>query len=150
MQRNFGKAIVAGLVGTLSMTLFMLMGPLMGMPEMNIGKMLAGFMGMSEVLGWIIHFMIGTTLALIYIYLFAEKLPGNGLLRGALYGLIPWFLNQIMVNPIMGAGVFASNTPSPVLMVLGSLMGHIVYGAAVGAVYGVKTSEKKTEVAVQQ
>ena len=51
-----------------------------------------------------------------------------------------------MVNPMMGAGVFASNTPAPMLTVIGSLMGHLVYGAAVGAVY--ETSVVKSHVSV--
>jgi hypothetical protein len=40
-----------------------------------------------------------------------------------------------MVNPMMGAGVFALNTAAPMLMVVGSLMGHLVYGVVLGAVY---------------
>ena len=108
MQKNFGKAIVAGLVGTLIMTMVMLMAPLMGFPPMPIGKMLADFMGFPEAFGWIAHFMIGTVLAVAYAIIFAARLPGNGVVRGALYGLLPWLLSQIMVNPMMGAGIFAS------------------------------------------
>jgi uncharacterized membrane protein len=144
MQKNFGKAVVAGLLGTLIMTMVMLMGPMMGMPPMPIGKMLADFMRIPEVLGWIGHFMIGTVLALIYVYVFASQLPGNGLVRGALYGLVPWLVSQIMINPMMGAGLFASNTPAPLLMVMGSLMGHIIYGAVVGGVYGTKPVLRST------
>lgn len=136
MQKNFGKAVLAGLAGTLVMSIFMLMAPLMGMPSMNIGKMLGDFMGIGEAAGWIAHFIIGTVLALMYAYLFASRLPGNRIVRGALYSLIPWFVSQVMVNPMMGAGLFASNTPAPMLMVAGSLMGHLAYGAVVGGVYG--------------
>lgn len=136
MEKNFGKAVAAGLIGTLVMTIVMLMAPLMGMPPMPIGKMLAGFMGIPEVFGWIAHFMIGTVLALIYVYFFVTRLKGNGFVRGAVYGLLPWFAAQVMVNPMMGAGVFALNTPAPFLMVMGSLIGHLVYGAVLGGVYG--------------
>lgn len=146
MQKNFGKAVAAGLAGTLAMTMLMLMAPMMGMPEMNIGKMLSGFMGIPEALGWAAHIMIGTVLALIYVYVFSSKLPGNGLVRGALYGLVPWFVSQIMINPMMGAGIFASNTLAPIAMVMGSLMGHLVYGAVVGVVYG--THSVKSRVGV--
>ena len=149
MQKNFGKAIVAGLAGTLAMTMVMLMAPLMGMPPMPVGKMLADFMGMPEALGWIAHFMIGTVLALIYVSVFASRLPGSGVVRGALYGLLPWLLSQVMVNPMMGAGIFASNTPAPVMMVIGSLMGHMIYGAVVGGVYGTKSAQVETAAAVR-
>ncbi len=140
MQKNLGKAIAAGILGTLAMTMLMIMAPFMGMPEMNIGKMLSSFMGIPVALGWLAHFMIGSVLAMIYVYGFAERIPGKGWLRGVIYSLIPWLAAQMMVNPMMGAGVFASATPAPLMMVMGSLMGHLVYGAIVGTVYGVGTS----------
>ena len=135
-NESLGRAVVAGLAGTAMMTIVMLMGPLMGMPAMNIGRMLGGFMGIPEAPGWVAHFTIGTALAVIYVYVFSSKLPGSPLLRGAVYGLIPWFVFQIMVNPIMGAGIFASNTPAPFMMVMGSAIGHIIYGAVLGGIYG--------------
>ncbi|MBI1804868.1 MAG: DUF2938 family protein [Ignavibacteriae bacterium] len=150
MQKKFGKAVIAGLVGTLVMTMVMLMGPMMGMPPMPVGKMLAEFIGMPEALGWIAHFMIGVVLALGYVYIFSSKLPGSGLVRGALYGLLPWMVSQIMVNPMMGAGVFALSTSAPLLMVMGSLMGHVIYGAVVGGVYGTKPVLRSTAPVAQQ
>jgi uncharacterized membrane protein YagU involved in acid resistance len=135
-QFSLSKAIIAGLVATAAMMMMMLIAPLMGMPEMNIGRMLSGFMGVPLVLGWIAHFMIGTVLALIYAYALASRLPGAVWVKGLLFGLIPWFMAQIIVNPMMGAGVFASNTAAPAAIVMGSLMGHLVYGAILGGVYG--------------
>jgi len=139
-QHNFGKAVVAGLVGTLAMTIVMLMAPLMGMPPMPIGNMLAGFMHIPVALGWIMHFMIGTVLAIGYVYLFTARLPGKPVVRGLLYSLIPWLMAQVIVNPMMGAGVFASHTPAQALFVMGSLIGHLVYGAVLGAIYGVEVA----------
>lgn len=135
-QPNVIRIIVAGVAATAVMTVLMMMGPVMGMPEMNIGKMLGGFMGIGDSLGWVAHFMIGTVLGFIYVYVFLGKLPGAPWLKGAIYGLIPWLISQVMVNPMMGAGVFASNMPDPMMMVMGSFMGHVVYGAVLGAVYG--------------
>ncbi len=148
MKKSFGKAVAAGLAGTLAMTMLMLMAPIMGMPDMKIGNMLAEFMGIPVVVGWLAHLMIGTILALVYVYVVADKLPGNGLVRGALYGLIPWLASQVMVNPMMGAGVFASNTASPMMMVVGSLMGHLLYGAVVGAVYGTGVVKSNVSVSI--
>jgi uncharacterized membrane protein YagU involved in acid resistance len=116
----------------------MLMAPMMGMPEMNIGKMLGMFMGMPDVAGWIAHFMIGSALAVFYAALFQPKFPGNGVVRGMTFGLIPWLMAQVAVNPMMGAGVFAMNTQAPMAMVMGSLMGHLVYGAVLGGFYGTR------------
>ena len=133
---NLTKALGAGIAGTIVMTLFAAMAPLMGMPAMDIPNMLAGFMGFPTVVGWLAHFMIGTLLALTYAFVLVSKLPGRPVVKGILFGLIPWFMAQILVSPMMGAGVFAVNTPAPILMVMGSLMGHVVYGAVVGFVYG--------------
>ena len=139
-QHNLGHTIVAGLVGTLAMTIVMLMAPLMEMPPMPIGNMLAGFMHIPAALGWVMHFMIGTILALVYVYLFASRIPGAPIVRGLIYSLLPWFMAQVIVNPMMGAGVFASHTPAPALFVMGSLIGHLVYGAVLGAVYGLQAA----------
>jgi len=62
---NIKRAIVAGLAGTAVMTALMLMAPMMGMPPMNIGKMLGSMMGGITTLGWVAHFMFGTVLAVI-------------------------------------------------------------------------------------
>lgn len=142
---NLNKAVGAGIAGTIVMTLFAMMAPLMGMPEMNIPSMLADFMGFPLIVGWLAHFMIGTVLAVSYASVFVRKLPGHPAVKGILFGLIPWFMAQILVNPMMGAGIFAVNTPAPVMMVMGSLAGHVVYGAVVGFVYG-STAQAKTAV----
>jgi len=132
---SIGRAVLAGLAATAVMTLFMLMAPLMGMPEMNIGKMLGGFMGVPAFIGWAGHFMIGVVLAIGYGMFFEPRLSNAPVVRGILYGLIPWLVSQVMVNPMMGAGLFASNTPAPFLMVMGSLLGHVAYGAILGVTY---------------
>jgi uncharacterized membrane protein len=145
---NLSKAVLAGVVATVVMTMVMVMAPFMGMPEMNIGKMLGEFMGVPAIVGWVAHFMIGSVLAIIFATAFAASLPGAPWLKGVLFGLIPWLGAQVMVNPMMGAGVFASNMPAPLMMVMGSLLGHMVYGAVLGAVYG--RSIAKTVFAIPQ
>ena len=84
MEIKFGKAILAGLVGTLVMTAVGLwVAPLMGIPAMNPAQMLAGPMGGVLLLGWAAHLMIGTVLALIYAAV-ARWLAGPPAVRGAL------------------------------------------------------------------
>jgi uncharacterized membrane protein YagU involved in acid resistance len=129
---NWTRGIVGGLVGTAVMTGLMMMAPAMGLPPMNIGAMLGSVMGGSVILGWVAHFAMGTVLALVYAALFAPRLPGPGFVRGALYGLAPWLVAQLVVMPMMGAGVFGGSFGTA----FGSLMGHLVYGAVVGSIYG--------------
>ena len=134
MRSRISAVFVGGIIATAVMTIFMLLAPAMGMPKMPIGNMLANFMGIPVVLGWIMHFIIGIVLAGGYVYWAASFLPGSAWLRGAIYSLIPFLMAQIIVVPMMGGGVFSSNTPSPFLMVMGSLVVHLVYGAVLGLV----------------
>ncbi len=131
-QSQIIRIIRSGFIATLVMTVFMLMAPLMGMPKMLIGNSLAGFMHLPIAIGWIAHFMIGILIAAGYVLVFSNILSINRVVKGALYGLIPFLMAQIIVMPMMGAGVFSSNTPTPILMVMGSLLGHLVYGAILG------------------
>ncbi|MEX2284870.1 MAG: DUF6789 family protein [Gemmatimonadota bacterium] len=134
MDIRWQRAVAAGVVGTAVMTAVGVWGaPMMGLPRMNPAEMLAGPMGGSMVLGWVAHFMIGTILAVIYAAI-ANRLPGPGALSGALYGLAPWLLAQVVVMPMMGMPVFSGSAA----MTMGSLVGHLIYGAIVGAVYGNK------------
>jgi uncharacterized membrane protein YagU involved in acid resistance len=55
--------------------------------------------------------------------------------RGALYGLAPWLLAQLVVIPMMGMPLFSGSA----VLATGSLIGHLVYGAVVGATYGTAT-----------
>ncbi len=132
MNINFGRAALAGIIGTVMMTVVGLYAaPMMGMPPMNPAEMLAGQMGGSMVMGWIAHFMIGVILAELYAVV-AGSLPGPVVVRGALYGLAPWLLLQVAVMPMMGMPFFSGSMS----MAMGSLPGHIIYGGVVGAVYG--------------
>lgn len=129
---DIGRSVAAGVLATAVMTAVGLwVAPLMGMPAMNPAEMLAGSMGGMLALGWIAHFMIGTVLALIYA-LVAPWLMGPPVLRGALYGIAPFLLAQLVVMPMMGMPIFSGSA----VMALGSLIGHLVYGGVVGGVHG--------------
>lgn len=132
MDSRMINSVTGGLIATLAMTAMLFAAPIMGMPKMPIGNMLAGFMHLPVAIGWMMHFMIGIILAAGYVFVFQSILPGNKLVKGILYGFIPFVLAQIVVMPIMGAGLFSTNTPAPVMMVIGSLVGHAAYGAALG------------------
>ncbi len=136
MDARVGRAAMAGILGTAVMTVVgVYVAPLMGLPRMNPAEMLAGAMGGNAALGWLGHFMIGIVLAVIY-SLVARALPGHPAVRGAIYGIAPFLLAQIAVMPMMGMPFFSGSAT----MALGSLVGHLVYGGVVGAVYGAVTA----------
>lgn len=126
---NVLRSAMAGLAGTAAMTMLMLTAPRMGLPPMNVGHMLGSMMGGVDALGWMAHAMIGVGLAVGYA-IASLRLPGHGALRGALFGIAPWLMAQLVVMPMMGAGLFGGSA----LGAMGSLMAHLVYGAIVGAI----------------
>lgn len=129
---NLPRALVAGAVGTAAMTMLLFLAPTMGMPDMPIGEMLGAFLGIGPALGWAMHGVIGLTLAVIYAAIARGRLPGSPLLQGAIYGFLVFLVAQGVVTPVMGGGFFSGgNVP----MIMGSLLGHLVYGGVVGAVY---------------
>jgi uncharacterized membrane protein YagU involved in acid resistance len=136
MQINWKQALFAGIIATVVMTAVgMFVAPMMGIPRMNPAEMLAMKMGGVLALGWVAHFMIGSILALIYAAV-ARFIPGAAPLRGALYGIGPFLVAQIVVMPMMGMPLFSGS----VSMAMGSLLGHLIYGAVLGAIYGVPTA----------
>jgi hypothetical protein len=113
------------------------MAPMMGMPKMDIAGMLGGMIKMPWTVGMLIHFMNGTIIfPLIYVFVLYNVLPGPGFVKGIIWGTLLFVIAQTMVMPMAGAGFFSSNSPQAVMMVMGSLIGHLIYGAIMGGIYG--------------
>lgn len=132
MEQGLLRVVGAGVLATGAMTALMVMAPSMGMPEMNIGAMLGSMMGGSLVLGWMAHVVIGVGLAIAYANVSAHLPVGSVAARGALSALAPWAMAQLVVMPMMGAGLFGGSA----LAAAGSLMGHLLYGAVLGVTVG--------------
>jgi hypothetical protein len=136
MNLNIQKVVIAGFLGTLAMTVLMVMGPMMGIPKMDMGQMLGPMnpiVQMPYAMGWVMHFILGIVLTGIYASVFLNRLPSDGWKRGMIFGLIPFLLKEIMVSPMMGMGLFEGGN---MMMIMGGLLGHLVYGAVAGLVYG--------------
>jgi uncharacterized membrane protein YagU involved in acid resistance len=137
---NVRRAVAAGVIGTAVMTAVLLWAPLAGLPKLAIGELLSTFLAVSVAVlrvgpvgGWVIHGLFGIALALVYAGVFATRLPGKPVVRGALYGFLVFLVAQVVFMPAVGAGVFSRGD---VAMIVGSLIGHLVYGGLVGGIYG--------------
>ena len=85
-------------------------------------------------IGWVAHYVTGLVYGLAYLYIVRVLFSGDPSLISALaFGVVtvaaPWFIMQ----PGMGAGVFATRTPRPGLMRLINLSMHIVFGISLYA-----------------
>ena len=136
---DFMAAIIAGIVGTLAMTILIVLAPMMGMPKMDIigmlGTMFTENTSTARVIGVIMHFMMGIIFALIYAFLWSVGVGSPTWLWGLIFGLIHGIFVAAMM-PIMNR-----MHPRPqemfggAMMVVGLLMGHAVFGLGVALTY---------------
>lgn len=145
LRPSVSRAILGGFVATIAITALMYGGPMMGMPKMDIAEMLGTIVG-GWWMGMAVHFINGTLIfPLIYVFALYNILPGAPWLKGTTWGLTLWFLAQAVVTPAMGMGFFSSGAPAPLMAILGSFIGHFVYGALLGAITGSALSRAAIE-----
>jgi uncharacterized membrane protein YagU involved in acid resistance len=137
---NAARALVAGLIATAAMTALLLIEPSIGLPSIAVGQILSSSLGLASArlaagpaLGWLIHFIIGALLALLYAAVFERRLPGGELARGLIYGALVFVAAQLLFMPLVGGGFFSRGDGQ---LLTGSLLGHLVYGGVTGWIYG--------------
>jgi hypothetical protein len=137
MRPHFGKAVLGGFIGTLGITAMMYWaGPLMGIGKMDIAQGLGTMLGIGWAGGMLLHFLNGTVIfPTIYVLLLYRRLPGPPVVKGLVWGAILWLLAQLVVIPMMGGGLLSANMGGA-MAALGSLVGHLAYGALLGVTGG--------------
>jgi fatty acid desaturase len=143
-------AIVWGVMATIAFTAVGMIGKAMGMTRMDLLDLLGSMMaepgtGASRATGAVIHHMNGALLAVAWAYGTALiGVPANWL-TGLAWGVILWALALLMmttlgaVHPAIRRG--EQDDPGPAatnfgrMTPVGSLIGHLVYGLALGFAY---------------
>ena len=148
---NAKRATAAGVIGTAVITALWQVEPAIGLPRIAVGHILSTFMAVSVAHlnvgiagGWVVHFIVGVLLALLYAGVFAERLPGSPVWRGATYGVLVFILAQALFMPLVGGGFFSRGD---VELLLGSLLGHIAYGIVVGWIYDLPSAQVRAATA---
>jgi hypothetical protein len=77
---------------------------------------------------------------------FETRLTGPGWQRGVLFALIPWLFSLVVFLPLVGGGLLGLSLGAGPLPMLGNLILHVVYGAALGAIYGAVDSMEERSV----
>jgi uncharacterized membrane protein YagU involved in acid resistance len=81
------------------------------------------------VVGWVVHYLIGTSLALVFVLLATERWLERPTLWPALaFGIVTTLIPYFVLQPSFGLGVAASKTPKPAQARIKSLMTHTVFG----------------------
>jgi hypothetical protein len=97
--------------------------------------MLSGMLGVSPLMGWLMHFMIGIIFAVVYVYLFNPRVHLHSRAgKGLLYGIVVFVFAQVMMFLMRKLMPMPSNLMENnlVLMMIGSLIDHLVFGLFVG------------------
>ena len=136
MQTKIQQSVISGIVATIAMTLLMVLGGVLGMPKMSPPAMLSAMMGIPVAMGWGMHFLIGIIFATGYVFFFNNWLKkiSNKSLRGAVYGILAFVVAQIgfpVMEGIFGNGKMTAPEGSMALMMIGSIMGHVVFGIVI-------------------
>jgi len=135
MRPNLGMLILGGFFGTVAITAVMyFVAPMLIGEPMDIAATLGTTLGTSWTAGMLIHFVNGTIIVpLIYSFILWSFLPGTPTMKGMTWGGILWVLAQTIVMPLVGGGFFSANAGGA-MAVVGSLVGHLIYGAILGSV----------------
>ena len=120
--------IIAGLVGGLGFGMVMLATDMLPMVGMLIRQN-------NATIGFVVHMLISAFFGSIFgavMGAMTEQRPIATLLIGAGYGLFWWVLGGLILMPLL------LGMPESILVIqqmqMYSLVGHIIYGVAVGAV----------------
>jgi len=135
------RTIVSGISATVVIFIIMITVPYMGLPKMDVAAMLSGMTYTPLIFGWFMHFVVGIFFSFIYARYFNKWLHKimNNLLRGTAYGIIIFVLAQITM-PILLKIMPIPETPaeenqSMILMIVGSLIGHLFFVGVLGLFY---------------
>lgn len=147
MENKIVSSIAGGVAGTAVITALMLLASAIGVPGIDYGHMLAEFTHTSVIVGWIMHFLMGTLLALVYVYFFRDEFSGPYPVRGVIYSIIPYVVTMILLFPMSvmnpGTGTGKTTMNSTGIFIVATMIAYFAYGYVMGAVakpHGVKST----------
>jgi hypothetical protein len=156
---SLSRALVAGFVASVTMVLAfaaaiaVLLG-LGGLPWPVVGDWFRGLTSNALIdvarpnlyVAAAVFLVGGLLWALLYGLVFESRLSGPGWKRGVLFALVPWLFSLVIFLPIVGGGLLGLGLGAGPLPVLGNFVLHMVYGAALGGIYGAVDSMEEGSV----
>jgi hypothetical protein len=138
---SFTETVICGLIATFMMSMLSFLSSGIGLPVIDVGYMLkAIFNHIHEhnpyniLWGNVAYYIGGILLALIYVVFLNNKLPGNWLVQGVIYGVVISIVAAVFVSPAISMaggesfGIFYMDTWFPLLNILAGLIMHLGYG----------------------
>lgn len=138
-------AVAGALAGLAGGVVFGLLMSVMSAPTPDGGAMpMMAMVGMvvrspTVLVGWLYHLVNSAVIGALFGWLLGSRVQGygGGLLWGLGYGAVWWVLGGLILMPVLlGMPALAPLTMAPMVPVaVGSLVGHLLYGAVTGAAY---------------
>lgn len=127
--RSLGWGAAASLVGGLLFSLVMVASGALPRVAALVG-------GTNPVLGFLVHLVISALIGMSYGVLFQRESPdaSANIAWGLVYGLAWWFVGNLTLFPLLLGRQFTWTTEAAAAG-LPSLIGHLVYGAAIACVF---------------
>jgi hypothetical protein len=154
MRSRFVAAIVGGLVAgvVFGMMMHVMTAPTPEGGQMPIINMIGMIVGSPTAgVGWLYHLFNSAVIGAIFAWLVGQRVVsfGTGLAWGGAYGFLWWMLGGLILMPVfLGMPAFAPlMMPEMRMVAVGSLIGHLIYGLILGAVYVAMT--RRTPIAVR-
>jgi hypothetical protein len=83
------------------------------------------------IIGWVAHYLTGLIYGLVYLYVTRFFFQSHHTLKSALiFGLATLVAPWLVMQPAMGAGVFARLTPRPGVMRTVNVSMHLIFGGS--------------------
>jgi hypothetical protein len=139
-QHYVARAMVGGLLGTLLQTITVYgVAPMLAGPSIDMAVLLEHFCAP----GMLAHLLSGGVLfPLGYLLLSSQAFSGPPVLQGMLWAGLLWFVTEVIMAPMLGAGIF-SMALGGLPAALRALLGYLVYGATLGSVVGAGQPEHR-------
>ncbi len=133
MENKISSSIIGGIAGTAVITAMMLLANALGLQGIDFGKMLADFTHTTPIIGWVMHFLMGTLLAFVYVYFFRDEFQAPYPIRGVIYSIIPFVVTMIILFPmsVMSAG---KTIDSPGVFIIATMLAYFAYGYVMGLI----------------
>ena len=129
--KTIKQGVLGGIAGG---AVFGMMMAMMGTLPM-IGKMV----GLPNAgAGFVVHMVNSAIIGAAFAVVFGRRIQGlgSGLTSGVVYGGVWWVLGPLTLMPLfLGMGLGVNWTAAAAVKMFPSLMGHLIYGAILGATY---------------
>jgi uncharacterized membrane protein YagU involved in acid resistance len=138
---TFWKTVVCGFIATFVMAMIAFLQGGIGLPVIDVGHILKQSFNhvhttdpYSILWGNVAYFIVGILLAVVWVALLQQIIPGNWLIQGLIYGTLISLVAALIVAPLAASaagdsiGMFYSDTWYPGLILLAALTMHLGYG----------------------